>query len=74
MIGYPNYPGLTTKTLCDLHDSISMAMAEDDSLPDGQKKYGVREFTDWRDHANRIEAELNKRGEKYNKLDWWTKK
>lgn len=74
MSGFPNYPGLKTKTLRDLHDSISMAMAEDDGLPGGQKNYGVRELSDWRDHANRIEVELDKRGEKYHKLDWQIKK
>ena len=70
MIDYPNYPELTTGSLLDLHNSIRKAMSEDDKLPDGQKKYGVYEFPDWKQHADRIEKELDNRRVKYQKLDW----
>ena len=74
MIQYPNYPGLTTGSLGDLHDSIKKAMSADDATPEGQgKPYGVREYPDWKEHADRIEQELDSRDEKYEKIDWTMK-
>lgn len=71
MIVYPNYPGLTTPSLRDLHDSIKKAMSVDDSTPAGQDKpYGVRNYPDWKEHADKIEKELDSRNEQYDKLDW----
>ncbi len=74
MIQYPNYPGLTTGSLRDLHDSIKKAMSADDATPEGQDKpYGVREYPDWKEHADRIEQELDSRDEQYEKIDWTMK-
>ena len=55
------YPLLTTDSLIDLHDCILRALRKDDALPEGRKRYGVREFPDWRQHAEAIETELKKR-------------
>lgn len=71
MIKYPNYSGLTTPSLRDLHDSIKKAMSADDATPEGQDKpYGVDEYSDWKEHADMIERELDSRGEKYEKINW----
>ena len=50
-----------------IHDRL----VEEDGQPQGQPKiYGVREYPDWREQAEQIEAELDARGETYTKIPW----
>jgi hypothetical protein len=43
-----NIKGLSTNGLKLLHTTIAKALDEDDVLPPNAKKYGVREYPDWR--------------------------
>src|SRR6266478_9720335 len=58
-----NIKGLSTNGLKLLYTTIASALAEDDALPANAKKYGVREYPDWRQQADAIEAELVSRKE-----------
>ena len=54
-----------------MQEGIRKALAEDDAIPPGHAKpYGVREFPDWREHSDAIEAELDKRKETYTPVPW----
>ena len=60
-----------TALLKKLLEGIREAMAEDDAIPEGErKKFGVREFGDFRDEADAIEALLRARGEDFVAIDW----
>jgi hypothetical protein len=66
-----NIPGYSTNGLKMMQDGLRKALADDDALPTGQDKlYGVREFPDWREQSNKIEAELDSRGAIYTKVAW----
>ncbi|WBM40053.1 hypothetical protein [Alcaligenes faecalis] len=66
-----NIPGFTTNGLLMMHSSILQALAVDDNLPNGQEKlYGVREYQDWKQHADDIEKELLTRGAKFQPIVW----
>ena len=61
---------LSTSALGELHQAIQQALEEDDKLPEGKKKYGVRKYGDFRQQADEIEAELDRRQEKYERITW----
>jgi hypothetical protein len=61
---------LSTSGLLELYKAIQKALEEDDRLPNGQKKYGVREFPDFRQEADEIERELDKRQREYVRIAW----
>ena len=61
---------LSTSALLDLHRAIQQALTEDDQLPDGEKKYGVREFGDFRQEADEIEQQLRARGREFAAIAW----
>lgn len=66
-----NIHGFSTNGLLMMHSSILQAIAADDNLPDGKEKiYGVREYQDWRLHADAIETELRNRGVKFQPVPW----
>lgn len=65
-----NIKGLSTNGLKLLHTTIATALAEDDALPAHAKKYGVREYPEWRQQANAIEAELTSRNESSATIAW----
>lgn len=65
-----NIKGLSTNGLRLLHRTIAEALAEDDRQPSGAKTYGVREYPDWRQQADEIEAELTARGEDFVSILW----
>ncbi|MBO9535584.1 hypothetical protein [Herbaspirillum sp.] len=68
---FANIKGMSDIGLKAMQKSIVDCLERDDQLPKGQEKiYGVREFSDWRDMSNEIEAELDRRGIKYNKICW----
>jgi hypothetical protein len=50
--------------------AIGNALSEDDALQNQPKKYEVRENPDWRTLADRIEAELVNRNERFTPLPW----
>jgi hypothetical protein len=62
---------LTTGALLMLHGSIRDALAVDDNTPDGKEKlFQVRENADWREQANALEEQLDRRGAAYDKIRW----
>jgi hypothetical protein len=64
-----NYDKLSTNSLKEFHDAIDKCLKEDDSTSQGEMKpYGVREFTDWAQHLQKIESELTKRNETFTSL------
>jgi hypothetical protein len=66
-----NVPGFSTNGLKALQDAIRKALEADNATPAGQDKaYGVREFPDWKEMADELEAELDRRGETYTKVPW----
>jgi len=65
-----NITGLSTNGLRLLHDTIRGALREDDALPKNSKKFGVREYRDWREQSDEIDAELTKRSEPILPIAW----
>jgi len=62
---------LTNGTLQCLLGEIQKALAIDDSIPKGQpKKYGVREYGDFRAQVDAIESELARRGVTFQRAAW----
>jgi hypothetical protein len=61
---------LSTNSLHLLHDRIWLSLMEDDSLPEGEKRYGMREYRDHRQQADQIEAEFKRREETFAPLPW----
>ena len=61
-----DYKNITTDVLKIFHDSIYKCLEIDDKTPNGiMKPYGVREFSDWKDHLLKIEGELKDRKEQF---------
>lgn len=57
--------------LMSLHKAIVVALNDDDYLPPGTaKKFGVREYPDWRRWAVALEAELENRGVLFTPVPW----
>ena len=46
------YNQISSNGLRALHSGIVSALAEDDAQPPHRKAYGVREYPDWRRHAD----------------------
>lgn len=66
-----NIPGYSTSGLLMLHNAIHQALAVDDNIKISiDKPYGVREYRDWRKMSDEIEAELSKRGVKFQVVPW----
>jgi len=66
-----NIPGFTTKALEGFHRAINDALAKDDATPHGQDKpYGAREYPDWRQTSDEIEAELTTRNVPFTPIQW----
>lgn len=66
---YPVYEDVSSATLHELYELIRKALKIDDSTV-GEKLYGVREFLDWKKHADQIESALDARGEKVSRIVW----
>jgi hypothetical protein len=63
-------PGLTDQSLKDLHALIGECLTEDDKLPKDKKKFGVREYSDWRRQADAFEDEMRKRKIPFTPIKW----
>jgi hypothetical protein len=61
---------LSTGLVKELHKSLREAFDKDEASPKGRKLYGVREFPDWREESEVLEAELTKRGEPFQAIPW----
>ncbi|MCP1271778.1 hypothetical protein [Acetobacter cerevisiae] len=62
---------MSTNGLKAMQKAIFDRLSEEDNFPPGQiKTYGVREFPDWKEQSDEIEAELDRRQEHYSKIPW----
>ena len=65
-----NISKLRTELILLIYDAIRNALKEDDTLPGNQKKYFVREFSDWEDTVHLLEEVLNQRNVEYERINW----
>jgi|CZKU01.1.fsa_nt_gi hypothetical protein len=65
-----NVKGLSENGLKMLHNALRDAFEEDEGLPSHAKKYGVREFADWKAWGDTLEAELKDRGVHFIAVPW----
>jgi hypothetical protein len=67
-----NIPGFTMQTLIEFefHDMIRECLKKDDENPAAEKVNGVRSFSDWRDFADAVEAELKQRTITLTSINW----
>ena len=58
--------------LLKLHFAVCEALKTDDQLVLSGKEtlYGVRKYSDWREWADWLEAELDRREVEYKKIPW----
>ena len=62
---------MSTPGLKGMQRAIHDRLVEEDAQPQEREKiYGVREFSDWKDQADEIEAELDRRNEGGTKVPW----
>lgn len=60
----------SVNSLIEMHDSIRKCLEADDATPDGQmKRYGVREYPDWREQLKEIERLFDERQITYDHID-----
>jgi len=62
---------LTNDSLKTLHNLVREKLIADDALPEGQKRWGIREYPDWKQQADVLETELRKRKVFFNRIDWF---
>ena len=60
----------STNAVKGLHQAIRNARSADDSHAGPDKPYGVREYPDWRQWSDALEAELVSRGEPFEPMNW----
>lgn len=65
-----NVPGFTTAALLEFHSKITECLTKDDESDSAAKDYGVRQFADWKQLADVIEAELSIQEVPFTKLSW----
>ncbi len=68
-----NYHEFTDEALLMMHYGTRGALAVDDELTKlgAERRFRVRETSDWRRHADDLEAEMSKRGIVFEALDWF---
>ncbi len=67
-----NYQAFTNDALLMMHYSTRGALAVDDELTrlGAERRFRVRENSDWKKHADDLEAEMSKRGMIFEAIDW----
>lgn len=70
--GPMNYQAFTNDALLMMHFSTRGALAVDDELSrlGAECRFRVRENSDWKKHADDLEAEMSKRGMNFEAIDW----
>src|SRR2546430_1684661 len=61
---------LSDQSLKDLHSLIAETLAADDALPRNKKKWGVRDYPDWKRQSDDFEAEMTKRKLAFTPTKW----
>lgn len=71
MAMFVNISGMSLGGLKAMQRAIHDRLIEEDKQPPGQAKvYDVRGFADWKEQADEIEAELDRRSVVYIKVLW----
>jgi hypothetical protein len=67
-----NYHQFTDDALLMMHYGTRGALAVDDELArlGAERRFRVRETSDWKQHADDLEAEMSKRGIVFEVIDW----
>lgn len=66
-----NFEQCSEQLLQALHNRIAQLLAEEDSsTPGHDKRYGIREFPDWRQCADEFERIMEKREISYTPINW----
>jgi hypothetical protein len=67
-----NYQAFTNSSLTMMYEGIRGALAADDALDKELRElpFQVRETHEWRLHAADLEAEMQKRGMTFDRIDW----
>jgi hypothetical protein len=67
-----NYHQFTDDALLMMHYGTRGALAVDDELArlGAERRFRVRETSDWKKHADDLEAEMSKRGIVFEAIDW----
>lgn len=65
-----NIPGFTTNALMEFHSKVAECLKIDDANTSTSKLYGVREFPDWKQLSDAIEAELSTREVPISPINW----
>ena len=60
---------LSTPALLMLHQSVRLALEEDDKMQDGPR-FEVRQNPDWRSWSDEIAGELDRRDIAYKRIAW----
>ncbi|MEO6783372.1 MAG: hypothetical protein ABI196_21190 [Bradyrhizobium sp.] len=70
--GPMNYQAFTNDALLMMHFSTRGALAVDDELTrlSAECRFRVRENSDWKKHADDLEAEMSKREMNFEAIDW----
>lgn len=53
-----------------LHEAMRQALEEDDLLPEGGKKYGVRKYADFREQSDLMQEVMREREIKFDPIPW----
>jgi hypothetical protein len=62
---------LSDAGLLSLYNAITYALEEDDAISAARpKKYGVRQYADFKTWGSALEAEINRRGLHYRPIPW----
>jgi hypothetical protein len=67
-----DYQAFTNDTLLMMHHSARGALAVDDELKKlgFERRFRVRETSDWKKHAGALEAEMLRRGMTFEAINW----
>ena len=63
-------PNLSDSAIEELHRALRKAFDHDEASGAGKKTYGVREYSDWKQESDLLEAELSKRNIPYEPIPW----
>ena len=67
-----DYRAFNNDSLTMMYESVRGALASDDALAGlgEERRFRVRETSDWKKHAADLEAEMLKRGMFFEVIDW----
>lgn len=64
---------LSDSALLAMHQMTAEALRDDDALPKGNSRWGMRDHHDWKKQADEIELVMTERGIEFTPIDWTLK-